>query len=269
MKLQWSDEFNSLSATPCKPGTGVWPKCTKPTAADGFTWYENKPGGGNFGLAAFEHTDSPFNPYTIQTGFLRIRSQYDPNYVDPYGFGRHWYSGLLASTFPDGTTNVPMGNGYYESRILVPYGATKGNNNASGGTWPAWWMLTRNALQTTGTGAIEEDITEQYGNDPAYTQAIQHIYGGATGIGGPIYKGHPEDLTWDFHRYGLLITDTTVAFYLDDIPLGSLAKAKLVGGVSPEWYVLLDLAMGGGWPVNPPPGGYYDMWIDYVKYYAP
>jgi predicted ATP-dependent endonuclease of OLD family len=31
--------------------------------------------------------------------------------------------------------------------------------------------------------------------------------------------------------------------------------------------LLVNLAMGGGWAVNPPPGGYYDMWIDYVRYY--
>ncbi|MCI0536867.1 MAG: hypothetical protein L0Z50_16755, partial [Verrucomicrobiales bacterium] len=74
MKLMWSDEFTKLSATPCKPGTGTWPKCVRPTASDGFTWYENKPDGGDFGDGAFEHTDSRYNPYTVKNGFLRIRS---------------------------------------------------------------------------------------------------------------------------------------------------------------------------------------------------
>jgi hypothetical protein len=271
MKLKWSDEFNTLSATSCKPGTGTWPKCTQPTASDGFTWYENKPNGGDFGDSAFEHTDSHYNPYTIKNGFLRIRSQYDPNYVDPYGFRRQWYSGLLASAFPDGTTNVPLANGYYEARILLPYAATPGDNNASGGTWPGWWMLTTNSMQLGSTsGNLEEDIGEWYGNDAAYMQYGQHVYGNAMGPNAGIYSGHPiGDLTWDFHRYGLLVTNTTVTAYLDDQPLQSLPKGQLQNNEPPAWFLLLDLAMGSGWPVNPPPAGYFDMWIDYVKYYKP
>lgn len=167
MKLAWSDEFNTLSATPCKPNTGTWPKCAHPTAADGFTWYEKKPNGGDFGDAAFEHTDSPYNPYTIMDGFLRVRSTYDPAYLDPYGWKRHWRSGLLASAFPDGSTNAPsLADGYYETRILVPHAATGPNNkNASGGTWPAFWMMDLNEFKPGATGALEIDMTEEYGND--------------------------------------------------------------------------------------------------------
>jgi hypothetical protein len=76
MTLTWNDEFTSLSATPVKSGTGKWPAGLPPTASDGFTWYENKPGGGDFGDAAFEHTDSIYNPYTILNSYLRIRSTF-------------------------------------------------------------------------------------------------------------------------------------------------------------------------------------------------
>lgn len=265
MKLMWSDEFTKLSATPCKPGTGTWPKCVRPTASDGFTWYENKPDGGDFGDGAFEHTDSRYNPYTVKNGFLRIRSQYDQNYVDPYRYGRHWYAGLLATAFPDKTTNVPsLGKGYYEARILVPNGAP------NGGTWPGWWMLDLTGWQSpTPIGRLEIDTMEEYGNNPSYTQAGEHAYGAATGSGW-IYRGKPgPDLTWDFHRHGMLITDTTATYYLDDKPLGSAPRAKLAGNPPVKWFLLLDLAMGSGFPVNPPPAGYFDTWIDYVSYYAP
>jgi len=53
------------------------------------------------------------------------------------------------------------------------------------------------------------------------------------------------------------------------VPLGSIAKGEIPNLSTPYWYVLLDLAMGGGWPDNAPPANYYDMWIDYVRYYAP
>ncbi|MGI8568373.1 MAG: glycoside hydrolase family 16 protein [Methylocella sp.] len=269
MNLQWSDEFNSLSAIPCKPGTGTWPKCTRPTASDGFTWYENKPNGGDFGDAAFEHTDSHYNPYTIKNGFLRIRSQYDPNYADPNGYGRHWYSGLLASAFPDGTTNAPgLANGYYEARILVPNAATS-DKSKSGGTWPAFWMMDLHDFRKRATGSLEVDITEEYGHDPYYTQSGIVAYRTATG-GGWIYHAHPgPDLTCDFHRHGLLVTDTAVTYYFDDQPIGSAARPALQNNPPVDWFLMLDLAMGSGWPVNPPPAGYFDMWIDYVKYYVP
>jgi hypothetical protein len=268
MSLAWSDEFTTLRATACKPNTGTWPNCTAPTASDGFTWYENKPGGGDFGDAAFEHTDSAYDPYTIDNGFLRIRSTYDPNYVDPYGYSRHWYSGLLASAFPDGSSNAPdLQNGYYEARILTPNASAGSNTNASGGTWPAWWMINRQSLQPGAPGAVEIDTTEQYGNNPFYTQAEQHNYGDATG-GGSIYEGQPgPDLTQDFHRYGMLINNGKATFYLDDEPLGSIALATEPGISTFNWFVMLNLAMGSGWPVNPPPADYYDMWIDYVRYY--
>jgi beta-glucanase (GH16 family) len=271
MKLAWSDEFNTLSATACKPGTGVWPNCAPPTATDGFTWFENKPGGGDFGDAAFEHTDSRFNPYQIEAGFLRIRSTYDPNYVDPYGYGRHWYSGLLGSAFNDGTTNVPnLQNGYYEARFLTPNSSSGVPwSGDGGGTWPAFWMLDLGTLQPGAQGTIEEDVSEQYGENQNYTQANQISYGNATG-GNWIYRGQPgPDLTADFHRYGLLVTSSTVTFYFDDHPLGSIPKASLPGTPTPNWFLLFDLAMGSGWPDKAPPSNYYDMWIDYVRYYSP
>jgi hypothetical protein len=237
-------------------------------AANGGRWfYENEPGGGDFGDAAFEHTDSPYNPYTVTNGFLRIRSQYDPNYVDPYGYGRHWYSGLLATAFPDGSTNVPnLGNhGYYEARILVP------NAAPNGGSWPAWWTLNLVPTSIGASSSAEYDIMEQYGDFPTYTTATAHAWGSSTG--GGWYNNQPmngADITWDFHRFGLLVTDTLLTVYFDDVALATF-PAVLLPGNTPvaSWFLLLNLAMGGGWQVNPPPGGYYDMWIDYVRYYAP
>jgi hypothetical protein len=291
MPLKWSDEFNLLSATPCKPGTGTWPNCTGPTASDidpqtgkGFIWFENKAGGGDFGDAAFEHTDSPFNPFTINNGFLRIRSTHKSTYVDPYGLGRTWYSGMLSSAFNDGTTNVPMADGYYEARILLPNSSAPGNTPATGGTWFAWWMLTVNALPcTTKIGACdpalvggndETDIAEEYAVAPTYVQAGTLVYGSNIGTAVYIYQNQPFgptfDMTWDFHRFGLLVKNGTSSLFVDDKPFGITATNGVFPGTpSPiiNWFVLLNLAMGSGWPDNAPPAGYFDAWVDYVRYY--
>lgn len=286
MKLEWEDEFNTLNAGSCLRGTGAWPNCTYVSAQDGYTWFESEPNvSNNFGDAAFESSADPaHDPFKIEDGFLRIRSTYDPNYVDPYGYGRLWYTGMLATAFPDGTTTVPqLQNGYYEARILTP-NSWSGCYwcDTSGGTWPAFWQGNLQSLQpgeeATGTG-IEIDTMEQYGEDPYYTQSGEIAYGQATLAGcGPspcgeyiyhAYPGNLPDLTADFHRYGLLVTATTVTTYLDDQVLGSVAKATIPNLATPSWYLMLDLAMGGGWNDVPPPGNYYDMWIDYVRYYAP
>jgi hypothetical protein len=54
---------------------------------------------------------------------------------------------------------------------------------------------------------------------------------------------------------------------MDDKLLASVPLVEVPGISTLNWYLIVNLAMGGGWPVNPPPAGYYDMWIDYVRYY--
>jgi len=142
MALAWQDQFATLNATPCKPATGVWPNCTAPTASDGFTYLENIGNGSDYGDCAFEHTDGKYNPYTVQSGFLRIRATYDPYYHDPYGYNRKWYCGLLRTAFADGSSNLPaISYGYFEFTILAPNAAAA--TGATGGTWPAVWQTTR------------------------------------------------------------------------------------------------------------------------------
>jgi beta-glucanase (GH16 family) len=156
-----------------------------------------------------------------------------------------------------------MGNGYYEARILVPQAN-------SGGTWPSFFMQTLNSMKTKcASGDIEEDVTEEYGNDPTYTQMGQHPYCGATGADSLVYAGHPEDLASAFRRHGLLITDTTISYYLDDKLMASAPRDQLVGGVAPQWFLMITMAMGGGWPVVAPPAGHYDCYVDYLRVLAP
>ena len=187
MALAWQDQFATLNATPCKPGTGVWPNCTAPTASDGFTYLENIGNGSDYGDCAFEHTDGKYNPYTVQSGFLRIRATYDPNYHDPYGYNRKWYCGLLRTAFADGSSNLPaISYGYFEFTILAPNAAAA--TGATGGTWPAVWQTTRK--NTAATGSIQLDEAELYGNGPAYYQSGAGAYGAATTTAtGFVYAG--------------------------------------------------------------------------------
>jgi hypothetical protein len=243
----------------------------------------------------------PNCPYTLNNGFLRIRMTKSGSYNDPYGFGRTWYGGLFSTadtvghTLFNGTTLPVLGDGYYEAKILFPDGGgpdgpgTAGSS-ISGGTWGAFWMLTVQALHCPApigacdpkyvTGNDELDIDEQYGKFPSWITSGGHVYG--TNIGTGIYGYHSQpgtdtpvllpvkDFTWDFHRFGLLIKNGTAQLYIDDVALGVPNIIGLFPGLTASqinWVLLVNLALGAGWPENAPPALYYDQWIKDIRYF--
>jgi hypothetical protein len=194
---------------------------------------------------------------------------------------------MLSSAYSDGTTAVPpMGDGYYEARILLPNSSAPGNTPATGGTWAAFWNLTMNALPCTTkigvcdpalvNGNDETDFYEEYAVAPTFMQGGTHVYGNNIGTGVYIEQAQPNgpnfDMTWDFHRVGALIKNGTTTLFLDDKQVGIVATNGIFPGTPTptiNWFLLINLAMGSGWPINAPPAGYYDMVVDYVRYYAP
>jgi len=64
-------------------------------------------------------------------------------------------------------------------------------------------------------------------------------------------------LTWDWHRFGLLVTPTTVTSYFDDKPMGSQPMPQYADKSAPLWGWMMNLAMGSGWPVNAPPANHH------------
>jgi hypothetical protein len=151
-------------------------------------------------------------------------------------------------------------------------------------------LLTVNALKCpVKTGACdpalvngndELDIDEQYGKFPSWITDGSHVYGTNIGTGAYIYHSQPsadtpvllpvKDFTWDFHRYGLLIKKSVATLYVDDVQLGTPTPiGQFPGTPTPviNWYMLLNLALGAGWPENAPPAQYYDQWVKYVHYY--
>ena len=158
--LAWQDQFATLNATPCKPATGVWPNCTAPTASDGFTYCENIGNGSDYGDCAFEYTDGKYNPYTVQSGFLRTAPPTIRTITIPMATIASGIAACYARAFVDGSSNLPaISYGYFEFTILAPNAAAA--TGATGGTWPAVWQTTRKNMAAT--GSIELDEAELYG----------------------------------------------------------------------------------------------------------
>jgi beta-glucanase (GH16 family) len=144
--------------------------------------------------------------------------------------------------------------GYFESRLRVPKGQ---------GFWPAFWLL--GAVGTTGVNEI--DIHEILGNDPSTAYMTVH-WGQSYSVGhesdGSSFTG--SDFSADFHTFGLRWDPDEVVWTIDGVE----RKTHTGDGVPQvNMYVILNLAIGGGWPGAPdsttPFPSNYD--IDYVRAY--
>lgn len=258
-RLLFEDTFASLSAG------------YVPSATEGKRWFTNKPGGGDFGDAAFERAEEGRTPFHTADGFLRIRAQHDAEYNDRYGYKRPWYSGLLATAFNDGSASFAVRRGYFEARMMIPHGA---------GVWPAFWLVpVRSIRDKDAQEVIEIDALEFYGFPPVYN-VTAHLWNGnpkrvqsdiltpPTATNFSADQANRGDLTWDFHEFGVEVTDAEYVFYCDGRALKRMPAYK-TSHPEDAFYVVVNLALGGGWPVPLPPGGRHDLWIDHVRVYAP
>jgi beta-glucanase (GH16 family) len=72
-------------------------------------------------------------------------------------------------------------------------------------------------------------------------------------------------MTTDFHTYAALIKTDYIHFYFDGVeqwktPTPTEAKEPL--------YAMVDLALGGGWPIDRTPNPSH-LYVNYIRVYAP
>jgi hypothetical protein len=210
----------------------------------GTRWIAHTPYAGDFGDARFTDPEEGF-PFTVEDGILRIEARKD---------GDRWRAGLLSSVDPRGD-GFSQQYGYFEMRAKLPKGE---------GTWPAFWLLGAPALKDKTLTNIEIDVLEQYGVGPNALHTTVHLWrpdGSHWGDGRPFVV---QGMTDDFHRYGVLVTPDDIAFYFDGV---ELRRVKTPEEAKVPLYLLVDLALGGGWPIDKTPNPSY-MYVDYVRAYA-
>jgi beta-glucanase (GH16 family) len=125
---------------------------------------------------------------------------------------------------------------------------------------------------------VELDALEAYGFSGVYNVGT-HLWRAKPELGesSPVEpttatgysQANPKggDLSWEFHDYGIDVTDSHYVFYCDGREVKRFA-AFPASGPPDELFVLLNLALGGGWPVPTPPGKRHDLWVDYVRVYS-
>lgn len=167
-------------------------------------------------------------------------------------------------------------NTYGKKSILYGRVEVRAKLPTGRGTWPAIWMLGNahnEGLRWPACGEI--DIMENVGFDPdvihanIHTKAYNHVKG--TNKGNKITIDKPFN---DFHIYAVEWFEDHMDFYVDDTKYFTFENEKTGNDVWPfdkPHYIILNLAIGGGWGGQKGvddaifPQKYY---IDYVKVYS-
>jgi hypothetical protein len=229
--LTFNEVFDELSVSARGPGT---------------RWIAHTPWNGDFGEAQFVDPTPGF-PFSVVDGVLSIEAR--------EGTDGKWRSGLLCSRDRDGPDGRGFAQqyGYFEMRAKLPPGP---------GTWPAFWLI---GIDKTAASA-EVDIIEQYGAFPDIYHTNAHVFykdGTHVDIGEKITveSGLMEN---SFNRYGVKIDPDWIKYYFNRRQVWQTPTTQYF---RQPMYILLDLALGGGWPIDKTITPSI-MKVDYIKAYS-
>lgn len=205
--LLFEDKFTTLDWS-------TWNAGPKPTTSDP----------GFYGRSAFARSEGEegFNPYAIVDDprandgkALQISAKYIGRTMNvPHYYGNNlaefqWISGNMQTARLNGAILQGWRRGYFETRMLFPRHPL---------TWPAFWMMNGRSILFPQT-SIEIDVVEHKGWEPTLYGAYLHEWGQPgehhEGTGVPT----PVDMTEDYRRYGVLVTDTECTIYFERQPI--------------------------------------------------
>lgn len=216
--------------------------------------------GDDFGEAVFADPPAGLgNVRVVDDSYLKMSVQpLPPGFTDPQGWGRDHVGGMLASSRPGGS-GFSAQYGYFEARMLLPSGI---------GTWPAFWMLPTPNLVTERPVVAEIDALEHYGDNPRGACHTSHQYPDPDGVGvgrcGTRWASEREALTW--HTFAVDVTPTRLVYYIDGREVASAPQVR--GGEEPMFF-LVNLSLGGGFPINlASVQDRADLYVDYVRVYV-
>ena len=148
--------------------------------------------------------------------------------------------------------------GKVEARMKLPAGQ---------GMWPAFWIMGNNIPEVGWPGCGEIDIMEHINNELKTYGTAHWDNNGHVQSGGNTYA----DVT-RWHVYSIQWNQDSIRWFLDgnrywgvSIKNGENDTREFHG----PFYILLNLAIGGGWPGNPDSTTVFPdtMYVDYVRVY--
>lgn len=234
--LIWSDEFNYEGL----PDTTKW---------------AFQIGGHGWGNQEWQYYTDSTNNAVVKNGSLHIiarKEKYDK-----------WnYTSARLYTYPTGQF---FKYGKIEARIKLPYGQ---------GIWPAFWLLGVNINKISWPACGEIDVMEMIGGSKRENTVHGTLHWKKT-AGNHTYKGGKleldgADFSEAFHVFSVQWNEDKVIWYVDSEAYFELSIAgEEMKAFHKEFYMLLNLAVGGRWPGYPDETTTFPqvMEVDWVRVY--
>jgi len=229
--MVWHDEFNDTVIN-----AQNW---TFDTGTKGDGWGNNE----------LEYYTSRLQNARIKNGNLQIIAKKEDFATRQYTSARLKTLGLQSWTY-----------GKIEARIKLPFRQ---------GLWPAFWMLGDNIDYAGFPYCGEMDIMEYVDMDPTLHGTMHWAnndelssYGGTDLLKKP----------FDYHIYSIEWDSASIKWFLDGKQYwqGDISNnINQTNAFHKPFFILLNLAIGGGWPGNPDETTHLPdtMFVDYVRVY--
>lgn len=237
--LVWADEFNgsALDATAWSHQNG-----------DGCP---NLCGWGNNELEYY--TDRAENLY-FQDGKMIIEAKKENYSGKPYTSSKILTAGKKAFKF-----------GRIDIRAKLPKGK---------GIWPAFWLLPKDNVFGGWPRSGEIDLMEVVGHEPNKTHGTLHYGSGPGSIQYNRSYTLPGNATFndEFHVFSIEWKQDQIKWFVDGNLFSTANKADFGTNNYPfneEFYLIINLAVGGNWPGNPDATTTFPQWliVDYLRVY--
>lgn len=240
-QLVWNDEFSGTNIDPSK-----------------WTHEVNGNGGGNNELQYY--TDRDLNSLIIDGNLVIVAKK------EEYSVGNKTWN--YTSARLNSRKKADWKYGRFDIRAKLPYGQ---------GLWPAIWMMPTNSVYGGWAASGEIDIMELLGQEPTRIYGTLH-YGGSypnnTHTGSSLKLTSGDNFTEKYHLFTLEWEENEFRWYVD----GHLYltqndwytdAAPYPAPFDQEFYLILNVAVGGNWPGNPDASTYFPqvMVIDYIRVY--
>ncbi|HVZ81237.1 MAG TPA: malectin domain-containing carbohydrate-binding protein [bacterium] len=245
--VSWSDEFNQVDNS----------------SPNGATWgYDT--GCSGWGNAEWEnYTNSNQNSYVASDAACTDGKCLIVKAINTGG-GSCGYTSARLLTSGKKTFQY----GWIEARMKLPYGQ---------GIWPALWMLGTNIGSVGWPTCGEIDIMENIGNaaDQGNSHGTIHGpgYSGGAGISSTYTLPGGAKFKDGYHTFAVNWQVNQLDFYVDDILYATRTPASIPAGTTwvynQPFFLLLNLAVGGGWPGYPDGTTVFpqEYRVDYIRVY--
>ncbi len=237
-RLVWNDEFNGPDGS----------------AVDSTKWVFEQGNNNGWGNSELEYYTDHLTNARVEGGSLVITANKE-------SIGTYQYTSARMKTQGKFTQKY----GRFEARIKLPQGQ---------GMWPAFWMLGDNINQAGWPTCGELDIMENIGREPSIVHGTIHGpgYSGAQGLGGQYTLASPLRFADDYHIFAVEWDPDAIRWYVDGNLYSTHVPADVPGKTwvfDHPFFILLNLAVGGGWPGNPDSTTQFPqkMLVDYVRVY--